>query len=136
MKTAIRFFAILDIISIILLMPQVYQILSGLSRVPLQTLPLLKAGFTLATFILLFVTASALLRISRASLIAYYIQFPMRLVVWIFSFGFLTFLSQYFSSAGVFEWIFRIVFVLEFFRLFFTIQIQKAIFSNRYPTAE
>jgi hypothetical protein len=136
MKSAIRFFAILDIISIILLLPQLYQIFSNLSQIPRETLSFLKISFTLATFMLLFVSASSLARISRASLISYYVQFPMRLIVWIFSFGFLTFLSQYSSNTAVFEWIFRIVFVLEFFRLFFTIQIHKKIFSNRYPTVE
>ncbi|HEY0895409.1 MAG TPA: hypothetical protein VGE15_02545 [Sphingobacteriaceae bacterium] len=136
MKTAIRFFAILDMISILLLIPQLYHAFSNLSQIPGDTMAMLKIGFTLLTFILLFVSASGAFRLSKAALISYYVQFPMRLVVWIFSFGFLTFLSQYFPGDGVFQWIFRIVFVLEFFRVFFTVQIQKALFSKSYPTIE
>lgn len=130
MKTSIRFFALLDIISIILLLPQLYQIFFNLSQIPRETLAYLKIAFTLITFLILFISASGLFRISKAVFISYYVQFPMRLVVWIFSFGFLTFISQYFTNPAVFEWIFRIVFVLEFFRLFFTIQIHKKYFSG------
>lgn len=135
MKTAIRFFALLDVISIILLLPQLYQIFSNVSQVPRETLAYLKIAFTMITVLLLLVSSSGLFRISRAVFISYYIQFPMRLVVWIFSFGFLTFIGQYFPNPAVFEWIFRIVFVLEFFRLFFTIQIHKRYFSGDTPVS-
>ncbi len=136
MKTTIRFFAILDMLSILLLIPQLYQAFSNISQIPGDTMALVKVSFTVLTFILLFVSASGAFWISKAALISYYVEFPMRLVVWIFSFGFLTFISQYFPGDAVFQWIFRIVFVLEFFRLFFTVQIQKALFSKRYPTIE
>lgn len=134
MKTTIRIFAVLDIISILLLLPQLYQMIANRAQISFGTLSILKIVFTLLTFVLLFISASGLIRITRAVFVSYYIQFPMRLVVWIFSFGFLTFISQYFSSTSVFEWMFRLVFVLEFFRLFFTIQIHKKYFSGGLPT--
>lgn len=130
MKTTLRFFAFLDLISIVLLSPQLYQIITHINQIPKETLSIIKVAFTLTTFVLLFVSAIGLFRIARVGLISYYFQFPMRIVIWVFSFGFLTFLSQYFSSALVFEWLFRLVFVLEFFRLFFTVQIHRKYFMD------
>lgn len=128
MKATLRFFSILDVVSIILLSPQLYQIFTHIDQIPRETLSILKIVFTVFTFILLFISAIGLFRINKMGFISYYIQFPMRIVVWVFSFGFLTFLSQYFSNVTVFEWLFRLVFVLEFFRLFFTVQIHRKLF--------
>lgn len=123
-------FAFLDVISIVLLSPQLYQVLTRIDLVPREPLSILKVVFTVIMFILLFVSAAGLFRIRKFGLITYYVQFPMRVLIWVFSFGFLTFLSQYFSSILVFEWLFRLAFVLEFFRLFFTVQIHRKYFKH------
>lgn len=129
MKTTLRIFAFLDVISIVLLSPQLYQIITNIHQIPRETLSLIKVAFTIITFVLLFVSAIGLFRISKTGLISYYFQFPMRIVIWVFSFGFLTLISQFISSVLVFEMLFRLVFVLEFFRLFFTVRIHRKYFS-------
>ena len=124
----LRIFALLDIISIFLLTPQVYRMANDLDSIPSGALPVLKIAFTAFTYLLLFVSASAIYKPSRAAVISYYVQFPFRLVVWIFSFGFLTYLGQFSSNELLFEWLFRIAFMLEFFRIFFTVQTHKREF--------
>ena len=125
MKSTLRFFAVLDIGSIILLSPQIYALLSSLESIPPQNLSRIKAALLLIVFLLLFVSATGLFLLKKFGAIAYYIQFPMRLIVWVFSFGFLTFISQYFSNPLVFDWLFRLAIILEFFRLYFTVQIHR-----------
>lgn len=125
MKSTLRFFAVLDIGSIILLSPQIYALLSSLESIPPQNLSRIKAALLLIVFLLLFVSATGLFLRKKFGAIAYYIQFPMRLIVWVFSFGFLTFISQYFSNPLVFDWLFRLAIILEFFRLYFTVQIHR-----------
>ena len=125
MKSTLRFFAVLDIGSIILLSPQIYALLSSLESIPPQNLSRIKAALLLIVFLLLFVSATGLFLRKKFGAIAYYIQFPMRLIVWVFSFGFLTFISQYFSNPQVFDWLFRLAIILEFFRLYFTVQIHR-----------
>lgn len=128
MKNTLRFFGLLDVISIILLTPQVYKILTNIQNIPPGTLSVIKIVFTLVTYLLLFVSASGLYKPSKASIISYYIQFPFRLVVWIFSFGFLTYLSEFSANELVFEWLFRITFMLEFFRIYFTVKAHKRMY--------
>ncbi|HXH99735.1 MAG TPA: hypothetical protein VNI52_05680 [Sphingobacteriaceae bacterium] len=127
MKNTLRFFGVLDVISIILLSPQIYKILLNFGDIPPGILSGLKVTFTLITYILLFISASGLYKPSKAAIISYYFQFPLRLIVWIFSFGFLTYLSEFSVNELVFEWLFRIVFMLEFFRLYFTFRVHKQI---------
>lgn len=125
MKSTLRFFAVLDIGSIILLSPQIYALLSNLESIPPQNLSRIKAALLLIVFLLLFVSATGLFLLKKFGAIAYYIQFPLRLIVWVFSFGFLTFISQYFNNPLVFDWLFRLAIVLEFFRLYYTVKIHR-----------
>ncbi|WP_026897617.1 hypothetical protein [Daejeonella oryzae] len=129
MRTTLRFFAILDAGSIILLSPQIYSILSNLGSFPPGNLSRIKLILLLFVFILLFFSSAGLFLMKKFGLISYYIQFPIRLIVWVFSFGFLTFISQYFSNPLIFDWLFRIAIILEFFRLYFTGKIHLKYFK-------
>ncbi|MEO8795835.1 MAG: hypothetical protein ABI390_10230, partial [Daejeonella sp.] len=122
MKNAFRFFAFLDMGSIILLSPQIYSILTHLNELPGETVSRIKIILLLIVFLLLFISAAGLFLFKRFGAISYYIQFPIRLVVWVFSFGFLTFISEYFNNPLVFDWLFKLAIILEFFRLYYTIQ--------------
>lgn len=127
----LRCFALLDVLSIILLSRQIYQVISNIKNIPAATTILqIRVILLLGVYILLFVSATGLLLIKKTGLISYYIQFPMRLIVWVFSFGFLTLISQGFNNTLVFDWLFRIAVVLEFFRLYFTVQIHRQVFRG------
>ena len=127
MRYTLRFFSLLDVISIALLSVQVYGILSEISQLSTETLAVIKIIAMLVIYPLLFVSAIGLFLEKKWGFISYYIQFPLRFVVWVFSFGFLTFISEHYPSPVLFEWIFRLVIILEFFRLYFTVQIGRKL---------
>lgn len=126
MKNTARFFAILDIISIILLAKQFWGIITHINEIPDQLVSQLKVWLTLFLFVLLFVSAIGLLLFRKFGFIAYYVQFPFRLIVWIFSIGFITYLPELLNLSEVwFNILFRVCFIAEFFRLYFTIQTHR-----------
>lgn len=126
MKNTARFFAILDIISIILLAKQFWGIITHINEIPDQLVSQLKVWSTLFLFVLLFVSAIGLLLFRKFGFIAYYVQFPFRLIVWIFSIGFITYLPELLNLSEVwFNILFRVCFIAEFFRLYFTIQTHR-----------
>ncbi len=129
MKNTTRFFALLDIISIVLLAKQFWQILTHLNEIPDQILSQAKVVLLLPLFVSLFISAAGLMLNKKFGFITYYIQFPFRLVVWVFSIGFITFLPEMLNlSERWFDILFRICFIAEFFRLYFTIRIHRSLF--------
>ncbi|NTE04855.1 hypothetical protein G6M26_11160 [Agrobacterium tumefaciens] len=129
MKNTGRFFAILDIISIILLAKQFWGIITHLNEIPDQLVSQLKVWLTLFLFLLLFVSAVGLLMFRKFGFVTYYVQFPFRLIVWIFSIGFITYLPELLNLSEVwFNILFRVCFIAEFFRLYFTIKIHRRHF--------
>lgn len=131
MKSTLRFFAFLDILSFILLSQQVFSMLFKVPHGWSTGAPSgLRVGALLLMYLLLLISAYTLYRIKKTGLIIYYLQFPMRLFVWVFSFGFLTLISQYFNNPQVFDWLFRAAVMLEFFRLYFTVQIHRQHFRG------
>jgi hypothetical protein len=129
MKNTTRFFALLDIISIVLLAKQFWQILTHLNEIPDQVLSQAKVVLLLPLFVSLFISAVGLILNKKFGFITYYIQFPFRLVVWVFSIGYITFLPEMINlSESRFDIIFLICFIAEFFRLYFTIRIHRATF--------
>nr|WP_315417909.1 hypothetical protein [uncultured Pedobacter sp.] len=129
MKNASRFCALLDMISILLLAKQFWQILTHLNEIPDQILSQAKVILLLPLFVTLFVSATGLILFKKFGFITYYIQFPFRLVVWIFSIGFITYLPEVLNlGERWFDILFRICFIAEFFRLYFTIKIHRSSF--------
>nr|WP_199159004.1 hypothetical protein [Pedobacter sp. ASV2] len=131
MRYTIKFFAFLDIISIALLGKQFWEIITHLNEIPHETLSQAKVILMLPLFVSLFISAVGLMLFKKFGFIAYYIQFPFRLVVWVFSIGFITFLPEYFNlGERWFDILFRICFIAEFFRLYFTIKIHRKYLLN------
>lgn len=129
MKNIGRFFALLDLISIFLLARQFWQILTHLDEIPDQILSQAKVILLLPLFVSLFISAIGLILFKKFGFITYYIQFPFRLIVWVFSIGFITFLPEMLSlGERWFDILFRICFIAEFFRLYFTIKLHRSVF--------
>ncbi|TZF85887.1 hypothetical protein FW774_02110 (plasmid) [Pedobacter sp. BS3] len=118
----LRFFALLDVLSIALLSQQVFNIIIHSNTLVLQTPSLIKVILLPLIYLSLFFTAFLLFQQKRSGLIIYYIQFPVRLLVWVFSFGFITMLASLSSNPQLFGWLFRLVVILEFFRLYISIR--------------
>lgn len=122
-------FGILDMLSLVLLSQQEYAIISNLNEVPHQTLSYIRVALLLISYPLLFISALGFFRSKKFGFIVYYVLFPLRLLVWIFSFGFITLLMDYTENQVVADWLFRIPIILEFFRLYFTIKIHREYFN-------
>lgn len=127
-KYILQLFGVLDLISIALLSKQIYSIASNLDSIPDSTISEVRIALLLISYLLLFVSAAGLLTTRTYGMIVYYIQFPIRLLVWVFSFGFITFISEYATNPSVFDWSFRIAIILEFFRLYFTVKFHRSFF--------
>ena len=73
MKNTTRFFALLDIISIVLLAKQFWQILTHLNEIPDQVLSQAKVVLLLPLFVSLFISAAGLILDKTFGFITYYI---------------------------------------------------------------
>ncbi len=130
MRLAIRFFAVLDMISIALLSKQFLGIITHLNQIPKDTLSQTKVILMLPLFVSLFISAFGLMLLKKYGFITYYVQFPFRLIIWIFSIGFITYLPELLNlNERWFDILFKICFIGEFFRLYYTIKIHKAFFN-------
>lgn len=129
MRLTVRIFALLDIISIALLAQPFWQIITHFNEIPEETLSQVRVILTLPMFLLLFVSAAGLIFYKKFVLIAYYIQFPIRLVIWVFSIGFITLLPEWLNLKELwFDIFFKLCFIVEFFRLYFTIKAHREEF--------
>ncbi|WP_442589490.1 hypothetical protein ACSBL2_26055 [Pedobacter sp. AW31-3R] len=128
MRLLFKIFALLDVISICFMVPQIWIILNHFDTIPKEALSVFKVVFTSAIFLSLFVSAAGLFQFKKYGMITYYVQFPFRLILWVFSIGFITFLPELFHQEN--QWfgiLFRICIVAEFFRIYYTIQAQRSL---------
>lgn len=129
MRNTLRLFAVLDLIGIAFLTKQSFDIVTHLNDVPNEFLSKAKVFLLLGLFVSLFISATGLLLIKKYGLITYYIQFPCRLLVWVFSIGFITYIPELFNLQGNwFPVLFKLCFVAEFFRMYFTVKIHRQYF--------
>jgi hypothetical protein len=128
-RKLLRFFGLLDIVSIIQTSQQVYAVCVNYSQFSDEPSKI-RAILLLLCYLLLFISALGLLMMKKYGIITYYIQFPIRLLVWVFSFGFITFFNQYITNADMSHWLLRLVVVMEFFRLYFTVQVHRRYFRS------
>lgn len=132
MKLLIKLFALLDVLSIVFMAPQIWAAVLHQESVGHDAVSMAKVSFTVLIFISLFISASGLLRMKKYGIITYYIQFPFRLVLWVFSIGFITFLPELFNRGD--QWfgiLFRICIIAEFFRCYYTLQIHRQYFRKQ-----
>jgi len=126
MRVTSKFFALLDVISIVLLAKQFWAIITHINEIPDQILSQVRVVLTLPMFLSLFISAAGLILFKKFGFITYFFQFPFRLIVWIFSIGFITFLPEVLNlNEKWFDILFKMCFIAEFFRLYFTIQIYR-----------
>jgi hypothetical protein len=126
MRLTFKFFAFLDLISIYFLSSQIWTILTHTHDVKTDAFSLFKIGLTFLMFISLFVTTYGLYAFKKWGLITYYVQFPFRLFLFVYSIGFITLLPEYINLGDTFfSWLFRICVMGEFFRLYYSILAYK-----------
>lgn len=129
MRILLKTFALLDVLSIILIVPQIWVVINHFGTIDLETTSILKIVLTTLIFLSLFISAYGQFFFKKYGIIAYYVQFPFRLILYVFSIGFITFLPELFHQGD--RWfgiLFRLCVVAEFFRMYYTVQIHRAYF--------
>jgi len=124
MRFLLRSFALLDLVSLVFLGMQLWEIAPRFNEITKQS-DKVEASLMFPMFLLIVIGAAGLLLTKKFGFILYYIQFPFRLYLWIFSVGFITLLPEAFESYDDrwFEGLLKVCFTIEFIRLYLTIRM-------------
>lgn len=120
----------MDVISIVLMVPQIWAVINHFDTIPAgDTMSIVKIAGMLLLFLSLFISATGQFLFKKYGIITYYVQFPFRLVMFVYSVGFITFLPELFMLNNAwFVWMFRICVTAEFFRIYYTVQAHREYF--------
>lgn len=121
MRNLLRSFAFLDLISLVFMAMQLWQISHHFNEIAKPS-EKLAAALMFPMFALVLAGAIGLVRLKKFGLILYYIQFPFRLYLWVFSIGFITLMPE---ALSVFDdkWfgiLLKVCIVAEVIRLYLT----------------
>ena len=123
MRILFRAFAFLDLISLVFMAMQLWVVIRKFSEFTLMS-DKVQGVLMFPMFILVLVGAYGLFSLKKIGFISYYIQFPFRLYLWVFTLGFITWLPEALGDYGD-VWpsiLFKVCFVAEFIRLFLTVR--------------
>ncbi len=126
MRRLFHSFALLDLISLILMAMQLWQIATHFNKLPDQLSAKMSSILMFPMFVLVLLGAYGLIQLKKFGFVLYYIQFPFRLYLWVFSVGFITLLPEALSYYGD-KWfgiLLKVCFMFEFVRLYLTIRGQ------------
>ena len=128
MRFTLRSFVFLDLISLLLIGWQIWAILT--SNFPEQRSQEVRHMLMFPMFILVLIAAIGLLLERKFGFILYYIQFPFRLYLWVFSIGFITLIPEALAifNDSLFDVLFKACFVAEVIRLYLTIRIHTRMY--------
>ncbi len=123
MRLTLRSFAILDLISLFFVGWQLWIIATY--EFPEQLSQKVHHILMFPMFALVIVGAFGLFFAKKYGIILYYIQFPFRLYLWIFTIGFITLIPEALEifNDKLSDILFKACFVAEFIRLYLTIRI-------------
>ncbi len=132
MRLTLRSFALLDALSLLFMGMQVWEIATHYNELSSQLSEKVQAILMFPMFLLVIISAIGLFLVKKFGLILYYIQFPFRLYLWVFSVGFITLLPEAFSvyEDKWFDILLKVCYVVEFIRLYLTIRIHFKYLSN------
>lgn len=127
MKQSIRLFALLDFLSLIFMGMELWAMFFRHQIVDEKFSEQLRAYMLIPMFLLVLIAAVGFMRMRRFACVLYYIQFPFRLYLWVFTWGFITLLPEAFGYYGDAwpAWLLKLCFVLEFLRLYVTIRFHR-----------
>jgi hypothetical protein len=133
MKITLRSFVLLDVLSLVFLGMQLWVKIENYDYLLTAKLSeKIQAGLVFPMFVLIAAGAIGLFLMRRFGFILYYIQFPFRLYLWIFSVGFITFLPEALGlyEDKYFDILLKVCFVSEFIRLYLTIRMHLTSRNN------
>lgn len=123
MRHFFRALVYLDTIALLLMSMQLWNISHNFNKLT-KTSEQVNAVGLFVMFILILISAIGLFRLKKFGFVLYYIQFPFRLYLWVFTLGFITLLPEAFSfyDDKWFDILLKVCFVGEFIRLYLTIR--------------
>ena len=132
MRLTLRSFALLDVLSLLFMSVQLWQIVTHFDEQSYLLSEKVRAILMFPMYVMLLMGAIGLFFAKKFIFILYYIQFPFRLYLWVFSLGFITLLPEAFGLfEGIwFDILLKICFVAEFIRLYLTIRIHRNLINN------
>ena len=132
MRLLLRVFAFLDLLSLVFMAMQLWAIVKNYSDLTLLSEKVQNA-LMFPMFVLIAVGAYGLFSQKKYGFISYYIQFPFRLYLWVFTLGFITLLPEAFGRYEDywFDALLKVCIVSEFIRLFITIRAHLLFFPNK-----
>jgi hypothetical protein len=125
MRILLRSFVFLDFIALFLMGMQLWVILHHFNETA-KLSEKISSVLMFPMFLLLAVGAVGLWFFKKMGFILYYIQFPFRLYLWVFTIGFIALLPEAFGRFEDywFNLTLKICIVAEFIRLYLTIKMQ------------
>lgn len=121
-----RFFALLDVICLVLLAEKAYtQYQSLLSNEVLTSLEFFSRTLFLLGWCSLIFSAILLAIPKKAGLWLYYAQLPLRLIFFIFSFGFISLLTYIVNWPIITNMLMPLIVFGELLRLYYAVQIHR-----------
>lgn len=126
MRLLFRSFALLDLVSLFFMSMQLWDTALYFDKLPDQLSVKVQSVLMFPMYILVLIGAIGLFLLKKYGFILYYIQFPFRLYLYVFSIGFITLLPEaleIYDFKG-FDALLKICFMMEFIRLYLTIKGQ------------
>ncbi len=110
---------------------QLHYVLTKFERIQLLS-EKIQSILMFPMFLLILIGAIGQWKGKRNSLVLYYIQFPFRLYLWIFTVGFITLLPEAFGSFEDFWFglLLKVCFTVEIIRLFLSIQFHRKLIQS------
>ena len=123
MRLFFRAFAFLDLLSLVFMAMQLWVIVKNYRNISLLS-EKVQSALMFPMFLLLAVGAYGLFFQKKFGFISYYVQFPFRLYLWVFSLGFITLLPEAMGTydGRWFDILLKVCFTAEFIRLYLTIK--------------
>lgn len=125
MKNLLRIFGLLDVVTIILLAPQVWLLLQNINQLQDSLAIRVISYLRIILFLSLFLSAAGHLLLKKFGVITYYIQFLFRFVTLVFTFGFITYLNDVFDYPALFKLTLTLAVFGEFLRMYYTYKGDK-----------
>lgn len=132
MRLLLRSFALLDVVSLGFLGMQLWQIAHHYDEIVKQS-EKLEATLMFPMFALILVGTVGLWLAKKFGFILYYIQFPFRLYLWVFTLGFITLLPEALENFEDywFDILLKVCMVGEFIRLYLTVKAHLKMRSQQ-----
>lgn len=124
MRLLFRSFAFLDLVSLVFLGMQLWEIATHFNKLGDQLSAKISSILMFPMFVLVLAGGVGQFFLKKYGFVLYYIQFPFRLYLWVFSVGFITLLPEAFGfyGDGWFGILFKVCMMFEFIRLYLTIR--------------